>query len=151
MSAFHRYAAIRKSGFNVSLGSLAVDQWRSLNDCFLLVYIIWCDWGQCGAHIPLQLNYKPVNLTSNRLLWEFWLSFFYSQGSLRYKAFLDYKKAYRLQNPTAIRGHLHLAGLCLFSFPSNERLTPTDFKWKPNFGFQTFHDSSSKSIQGEPQ
>jgi len=62
-----------------------------------------------------------VNLTSNRLLWEFWLSFFYSQGSLRYKAFLDYKKAYRLQNPTAIRGHLHLAGLCLFSFPFKER------------------------------
>ena len=54
------------------------------------------DCGQFGAHIPLQLNYKPVNLTSKRLLWEFWLSFFYSQGSLRYKAFLDYKKAYRL-------------------------------------------------------
>jgi hypothetical protein len=54
------------------------------------------DWGQFGTHIPLQLNYKPMNLTSNRLLWEFWLSFFYSQGSLRYKTFLDYKKAYRL-------------------------------------------------------
>ena len=32
----------------------------------------------------------------NRLLSEFWLSFFQRKGSLRYKAFLDSKKAYRL-------------------------------------------------------
>jgi len=56
------------------------------------------DCGQFGAHIPLQLNYIPVNLTSNRLLWEFWLSFFYSQGSLAIKHSLTIKKpaAYRI-------------------------------------------------------
>jgi|GEM_PF-5318067 len=65
----------------------------------------------------------------NRLLCEFWLSFFQRKGPLRYKAFLDSEKSLLprslfenstselvfsdrlLENPTAIRGHLHQPGL----------------------------------------
>ena len=107
------------------------------------------DWGQFGTHIYLRLNYKPVNLTSNRLLWEFWLSFFYSQGSLRYKAFLDYKKSLCLTNSTATARASWPTRFCLFTLPSRERLRRLHFKWKPYFGFQAFHDSSNKSISGK--
>ena len=63
-------------GVDDRCGSLAVNQWRSLNDCFLLSArmlhfgeppgsqvksLYFRDWGQFGAHIHLQLKWAHEN------------------------------------------------------------------------------------------